>query len=323
MPASDGGSIAPRLGEALHCAAGGATGLASTAVSALLTHPSRLPAFATQEPPLPTSLDEIRRELALANRILGNEGVIDAFGHASIRHPDNPDRYFLARSRSPLWVEPADIYEFDLDSEPITPADVQFYGERVIHGEIFKARPDVNAVVHCHSAALMPFCMTGAELVPLSHLGATMGEEVPYWDQHDEFGDTNLLVIKPEEGASLARALGANWVVLMKRHGATIAGTSLRQAVFRSIYTCANAEYQLRAMAIGKLDRCTPAETRDAGEYNLREKPMARAWEYWTLRLGERGTFPTGASGRPARKRRAAKRARRVEKRAERRGRKA
>jgi len=191
----------------------------------------------------------------------------------------------------------------------VRPANVQFYGERVIHGEIFKARPDVNAVVHCHSAALMPFCMTGAELMALSHLGATMGERVPYWDQRDEFGDTNLLVIKPEEGASLARALGPNWVVLMKRHGATIVGTSLRQAVFRAIYTCANAEYQLRAMAIGKLDRCTPAETREAGEYNLRDKPMARAWEYWTLRLGERGRFAAARASKPARRNSAAKRA--------------
>lgn len=254
------------------------------------------------------SLDDALRQLVLANRILGNENVIDAFGHASLRHPDNPNHYFLARSRSPLWVEPEDILEFDLDSEPVRPLTVEPYGERVIHGEIFKARPDVNCVVHCHSAALMPFCMTGAELIPLSHLGATMGETIPYWDQRDDFGDSNLLVIKPEEGASLARALGPNWVVLMKRHGATIVGTSLRQAVFRSICTCLNADYQIRAMSIGKLDRCTPAETRDAGEYNLRDKPLTRAWEYWTLRLGERGKFPP-ANARPAARKAAAKKA--------------
>lgn len=250
---------------------------------------------------MPNSLDDVRRQLALANRILGNEGVIDAFGHASLRHPDDPNRYLLSRSRSPLWVEPEDLLEFDLDSEPVQPLMVEPYGERVIHGEIYKARPDVTAVVHCHAAALMPFCMTGTELMPLSHLGAVMGETVPYWDQRDEFGDTNLLVIKPEEGASLARALGPNWAVLMRRHGATIVGTSLRQAVFRSICTCLNADYQLRAMAIGgKLDRCTPAETRDAGQYNLRDKPLSRAWEYWTLRLGERGKFPEPMSERRA-----------------------
>jgi HCOMODA/2-hydroxy-3-carboxy-muconic semialdehyde decarboxylase len=256
---------------------------------------------------LPNSLDDVRRQLALANRILGNENVIDAFGHASLRHPDNPNHYFLARSRSPLWVEPSDILEFDLDSNPVRPLNgVEPYGERVIHGEIFKARPDVNCVVHCHSAALMPFCMTGAELIPLSHLGAVMGETVPYWDQRDDFGDSNLLVIKPEEGASLARALADNWVVLMKRHGATIVGTDIRQAVFRSICTCLNADYQIRAMSIGKLDRCTPAETRDAGAFNLQNKPLTRAWEYWTLRLGERGNIPAAKAARKSSARKSA-----------------
>jgi len=241
---------------------------------------------------VPVSLDEVRRQLAIANRILGNEGVIDAFGHASIRHPGNPNRYFLARSRSPLFVEPHDILEFDLDSEPVRPLTVQPYGERVIHGEIYKARTDVNAVVHHHSGSVLPFCMTGKPLLPLFHLGATMGETVPFWDQRDDFGDTSLLVIKPEEGASLARVLGPNWTVLMRRHGATVAGTSLQEAVFRSINGCLNAEYQLRAMAIGTISPLNAVEARDAGAYNLKPRPMARAYEYWTLRLGERAKFP-------------------------------
>lgn len=246
---------------------------------------------------MPTSLDDVRRQLAIANRILGNEGVIDAFGHASIRHPGDPNRYFLARSRSPLFVEPDDILEFDLDSEPVRPLTVQPYGERVIHGEIYKARRDVNAVVHHHSGSVLPFCMTGVPLVPLFHLGATMGETVPFWDQRDEFGDTNLLVIKPEEGASLARALGDNWTVLMRRHGATVAGTTLREAVFRSINGCLNAEYQWKAMAIGQIGPLNASEARAAEAYNLQDRPIARAWEYWTLRLGERGTFPATLRG--------------------------
>ena len=258
------------------------------------------------ETALPNSLDDLRRQLAIANRILGNEGVIDAFGHASVRHPGNPNRYFLARSRSPLFVEPDDILEFDLDSNPVRPLTVQPYGERVIHGEIYKSRPDVHAVVHHHSGSVLPFCMTGVPLVPLFHLGATMGETVPFWDQRDEFGDSNLLVIKPEEGASLARALGSNWTVLMRRHGATVAGTTLQEVVFRSINGCLNAECQLRAMAIGTLGPLNANEARDAGAYNLQQRPMARAWEYWTLRLGERGTFPTrrkaAATKAPARK---------------------
>ena len=262
---------------------------------------------------MPISLDDLRRQLAIANRILGNEGVIDAFGHASIRHPGNPNRYFLARSRSPLWVAPDDILEFDLDSEPVRPLTVQPYGERVIHGEIYKARPDVNSVVHHHSGAVLPFCMTGVPLVPLFHLGATMGETVPFWDQRDDFGDTNLLVIKPEEGASLARALGKNWTVLMRRHGATVAGTTLQEAVFRSINGCVNAECQLRAMAIGTIGPLNANEARDAGAFNLQPRPMARAWEYWTLRLGERANFPVrakAAAKAPARKSKAAPRKR-------------
>ena len=157
---------------------------------------------------MPDTFAELRHELAVANRILGHEGVIDAFGHVSIRHPGDPGRYFLSRSRAPALVEPDDILEFTLDSEPVQPPTVQLYAERVIHGEIYKARPDVLAVCHHHSAAIMPFCISGDPVVPVFHLGAAMGPVAPFWDSRDDFGDTNLLVVKPEEGASLARALG-------------------------------------------------------------------------------------------------------------------
>ena len=101
---------------------------------------------------------------------------------------------------------------------------MQLYAERVIHGCIYQARSDVMAVCHHHAAAVMPFCIAGKPIVPVFHLGAAIGEETPFWDQHDEFGDTNLLVVKPEEGRSLARALGRHSVVLMNRHGATVVG---------------------------------------------------------------------------------------------------
>ena len=154
------------------------------------------------------------------------EGIIDAFGHVSMRHPTKPDRYLISRSRSPEVVEASDIYEYTLDSEPVTPLPqgIRGYGELVIHGEIYKARPDVNAVAHHHGMAFLPFCNSGEELVPLYHMGAQIGEKVPFWDSRDEFGDTNLLVLKPEEGRSLAKALGPYWLVLMRRHGATVAG---------------------------------------------------------------------------------------------------
>ena len=157
---------------------------------------------------MPDKLNDIVAELALANRILANEGVLDAFGHVSARHPGDPGRYLLPRARSPGLVEPGDILEFTLDSEPVKPPKVHMYAERVIHGCIYQARPDVMAICHHHAPAVMPFAIAGKPIVPVFHLGAAGGEDMPFWDQHDEFGDTNLLVVKPEEGRSLARALG-------------------------------------------------------------------------------------------------------------------
>src|SRR5262245_52274364 len=241
---------------------------------------------------LPQSLEDIRFELALANRMVAHEGVLDAFGHVSVRHPDDPGRYLLSRSRSPELVEPDDLVEFDLDSEPVTPQSVKLYGERVIHGEIYKARPDVAAVSHHHSAAFMPYCVSGEEVVPVYHLGAVIGTRAPFWDQRDEFGDTNLLVVKPEEGASLARALGPYWVVVMRRHGATVAGRTLREVVFRTIYSCRNAEYLTQAKLLGIPSALNPREIERAEAYNLAEGPVSRAWEYWSMRLDKAGGTP-------------------------------
>jgi len=241
---------------------------------------------------VPDTLAETRHELAVANRILGHEGVLDAFGHVSVRHPEDPGRYLLPRSRSPELIEPADILEFTLDSAPVVPPTVQMYSERVIHGEIYKARPDVMAVCHHHAPAVMPFCITGEPLVPVFHLGATIGAEVPFWDSLDGFGDTNLLVVKPEEGASLARALGRHSVVLMRRHGATVVGASLRELVFRSIYSCLNAVYLSEGRKIGKVGALTPGEIAMAGAINQIPSVPLRTWEYWATRLEKRGGMP-------------------------------
>jgi len=253
---------------------------------------------------VPDTLADARYELSIANRILGHEGVLDAFGHVSLRHPDNPGRYLLPRSRSPELIEPADIFEFTLDSAPIVPPKVQLYSERVIHGEIYKARPDVMAVCHHHAPAVMPFCITGEPLVPVFHLGATIGATVPFWDSQDEFGDTNLLVVKPEEGASLARALGAHSVVLMRRHGATVVGSGLRDLVFRSIFSCLNAIYLNEAMKMGTAGQLTPGEIDMAGAINQIPSVPLRTWEYWATRLAKRGGMPPrGGASVAARKR--------------------
>jgi HCOMODA/2-hydroxy-3-carboxy-muconic semialdehyde decarboxylase len=244
---------------------------------------------------MPDPYAALRYELAIANRIVANEGVVDAFGHVSVRNPNNPNSYFISRHRAPEIVEPGDILELDLDSEPLAPTDVRLYSERVIHGEIYKARPEVNSVCHHHSPSVMPYCITGEEIVPVYHLGGTLGGKVPFWDQRDDFGETNLLVIKPEEGRSLARALGLYWMVLMRRHGATVAGTSLRQLVFRTVYTCVNAELQWRAQAVGTVGPLTAGEMEKAGVHNLRSAAIERAYDYWVSRVKKAGLMPSSA----------------------------
>ena len=234
-------------------------------------------------------LTEARRELALANRIVANEGVIDAFGHVSMRHPTNPKRYLLSRSRAPELVEPDDFIEYDLDSQPLREPGVGQYSERVIHGEIYKARPEVMAVCHHHCPAFMPLLATGIDYIPVFHLGAVGGIKPPFWDQHDEFGDTNMLVVKPEEGASLARALGPHWMVLMKRHGVTVAGTGVRDCVFRCVFSARNAEYQVRAMTIGTASSLSPGETELAGGISKKTTGLDRSWEYWSMRVAKAG----------------------------------
>lgn len=242
-----------------------------------------------------TALKAARTQLAFANRVLANESVLDAFGHVSTRHPADPGRYLLARSRSPELIEPEDILEFTLDSEPVEPPTTILYGERVIHGCIYAARPDVHAICHHHSRSVLPFCISGVPLQPVDHLGATMGVTIPFWDQSDEFGVTDLIVAKQEEGQSLARALGANWVVLMRRHGATVVGTSMQEMVFRSVFSCRNADLQREAQALGCVKPMVPAEIEKAGAFNLEPRPVSRAWEYWVMRLQKSGNAPTQA----------------------------
>jgi HCOMODA/2-hydroxy-3-carboxy-muconic semialdehyde decarboxylase len=240
-------------------------------------------------------LAELFHELIVATRILANQKVLDAFGHVSVRHPRDPGRYFIPRHRAPELAEISDILEMNLDSEPVRPTEFRMYSERVIHGEIYKARPDVNAVCHHHSHAVLPFCISGRELVPVFHLPAVMGH-VPFWDQRDEFGDTDMLVVKPEEGASLTRALGRNWMVLMRRHGATVAGTSLREMTFRTVYSCENAALQSQAMAHGRVDQLSPGEIALSSAHSVRPPSLGRAWDYWVRHVEKAGLMPAKAA---------------------------
>jgi ribulose-5-phosphate 4-epimerase/fuculose-1-phosphate aldolase len=232
----------------------------------------------------PDALSDIVADLVLAGRILSREGIIDSFGHVSARYPGRPDRYLMPRVRAAELVTAEDILAFDLDDAPEPATTERVFSERRIHGAIYRARPDAMAVCHHHAPAMMPFCVSGAAIVPVFHLGATMGVTVPLWDSQDEFGDTNLLVSTPEQGDSLARALGPHWTVLMRGHGVTVAGRSVREVVFRSIYGARNAEVQLQAMALGGAKPLTPAEAAMAGEFNLTPFAMDRAWEQWSRR---------------------------------------
>lgn len=231
------------------------------------------------------SLDQARYEVARANRTLANEGVLDGFGHVSMRNPNDPTRYLLSRSRSPELIQPEDILEFTLDSDPVKKPDVELYAERVIHGCIYQTRPDVTAIVHHHSSAIMPFAIAGAEIVPVFHLGAVVGRTVPFWNQADEFGDTNMLVVKPEEGRSLAAALGPHNMVLMRNHGATVVAGDLPKLVFRAIFSCVNARYQMQAAMLSRVTRLRDGEIELAGAIGNMPTAIIRASEYWSMRL--------------------------------------
>jgi len=244
---------------------------------------------------MPDDIAELLHELIVSTRILANQKVLDAFGHVSVRHPREPQRYFISRHQAPELAEVSDLVELDLDSEPVKPTPFRLYSERVIHGEIYKARPEVNAVCHHHAHSVLPFCISGRPLVPVFHLPAVIGQ-VPFWDQRDEFGDTNMLVVKPAEGASLARALGRNWMVLMRRHGATVAGTSLRELTFRTVFGCENAALQSAAIAHGHVDSLSPGEIALSAAHSVRPPSTDRAWNYWVRHVEKAGLMP-GRSG--------------------------
>jgi ribulose-5-phosphate 4-epimerase/fuculose-1-phosphate aldolase len=230
-------------------------------------------------------LDLLIEELVTANRILAREGVVDSFGHISVRHPDNPQRYLLSRSRAPDCIETADIMEFALDGTALDARGRAPYLERFIHGALYEARPDVISVVHNHSESVIPFGVTGKKIRPIFHMGASIGHEVPVWDSHDHFGDTALLVENMEMGRDLAKLIGSGGTALMRGHGATVAGRNIRQAVYVSVYLEVNARLQKQAMDMGKVKFLTSGEIDQVAE---RTGPYGinRAWENWCRRAG-------------------------------------
>jgi ribulose-5-phosphate 4-epimerase/fuculose-1-phosphate aldolase len=228
-----------------------------------------------------SSLDE----LVTANRILAREGVVDAFGHVSIRHPERADRFVLSRARAPECIEIDDLMEFTLDGTPIEPHGRKPYAERYIHAAVYEARADVRAVVHNHSPSLIPFGITGTPLRPVMHMCASMGAQVPLWDSRAAFGDTNLLVTDIAMARDLAASLGARPVALMRGHGCVVVGRSLRDVVFNAIYLELNANLQLKASALGEVTFLSDGEI-DAILSTRASFTYERAWEYWCRRAG-------------------------------------
>jgi ribulose-5-phosphate 4-epimerase/fuculose-1-phosphate aldolase len=224
-------------------------------------------------------------ELVTANRILAREGVVDAFGHVSIRHPRHPDRFCLSRARAPECIEADDIMEFAMDGSAIDAAGRKPYAERFIHAAVYEARPDVLAVVHNHSPAVIPFGITGTPLRPVMHMCASMGADVPIWDARTNFGDTNLLVTAMPMARDLAAVLGDRSVALMRGHGCVVAGSSLREVVFNSVYLELNAGLQMRAAALGEITFLSEGEVR-AVLATRSSFTFERAWEYWCQRAG-------------------------------------
>lgn len=232
-------------------------------------------------PTLAAALDE----LVTANRILARENVVDAFGHVSIRHPERPDRYWLSRARAPECIEVADLMEFALEGTAVDAAGRKPYAERFIHGAIYEQRPDVRAVIHHHSPAVIPFTVTRVPIRPVMHMAASMGHEVPVWDSRSKFGETNLLVTNRAMAADLACALGPRSVALMRGHGAVVAGGSLREVVFNAIYLQLNADLQMRAAQLGEVTFLSAGEI-DAILSTRASFTFERAWEYWCHRAG-------------------------------------
>ena len=232
-------------------------------------------------------LDHELNQLVVANRILAKEEVVDAYGHVSFRHPENPERFFMARSLPPDLVEHGDLMEFHLNGEPVEDPR-QPYLERFIHCGIYKSRPDVNAVVHAHAEAILPFGISDVPLGAVVHSGSFIGSRVPVWDIADKFGDdTTLLVTKLEQGQDLAECLGDNSVALMRGHGFAAAAATLIEVVRLSVYLPRNARVQLAAMQLGNFKPLSEGEiAARAAVYKPHSVQTWRAWHYWANRAG-------------------------------------
>ena len=218
-------------------------------------------------------------DLVAANRILYAQSVLDGYGHVSVRHDANPDRFWLSRSMAPGLVTAGDIMEFDLSGEPVDARGRSSYAERFIHSEIYRHRPDVKAIVHSHSPAVIPFGVTSIPLKPIFHMSGFLGGGVPVFEIRETAGDTDMLVRNPALGEALARQLNDKPAALMRGHGSVAVGISLPQVVFRAIYLEVNARLQVDAMKLGSVNFLTDGEANLAAAAN--DIHVMRPWMLW------------------------------------------
>ncbi len=255
-------------------AAAAALVAASVAPVAIIPFPA-----AAQSAVADPALAAVIEDLVVASRILADQGVVDAFGHVSIRHPGNPNRYLMSRSLAPAQVTAADIMEFDLDSNPIDRQGRNVFIERFIHGEVYKARPDVNSIVHSHSPAVIPFSVTSVPLRPVLHTASFLWPGVPVWEIRDTAVDNDMLVRNSTFGKALAMALGDKPVALMRGHGDVAVGKNVQTAVARAIYTEVDARVLTAALGLGG-----PIAYISSAEGDLMGRQPAdetRAWNMW------------------------------------------
>jgi HCOMODA/2-hydroxy-3-carboxy-muconic semialdehyde decarboxylase len=229
----------------------------------------------------PAPASTLIEELVIANHILFDQGVVDAFGHVSVRHDANPERFLLARNMAPGQVGPDDIVEFTLDGEPVNAAGRRVYLERFIHGEIYRSRPDVMSVVHSHSHSIVPLSVVkGVRLQAIFHMGGFIRQGAPVFEIREVAGDsTDLLISNNGLGRALAQRLGGHDIVLMRGHGSTVVGGSIRQAVYRAVYAELNARYQLQAMQLGEVTYLTEGESDSC--IRTVEGQAQRPWDLW------------------------------------------
>ena len=236
--------------------------------------------------PQSDSLATVIADLVTANRILANEGILDGLGHVSVRKPGDPSRFLLARSIAPELVAADDILEYGLDAEPIDAKGRDSYRERFIHSEIYRVRPDVQAIVHCHTPSLIPFAASDVPMRAMYHMAAFVAEGVPVFDIRKAGGVTDLLVKDAPLGRALAKTLGSKSALLMRGHGAVVVANSIPTVVGRSVYLDLNARVQLQAIQLG--GKLTYVEADEARLRMADPNEYSRAWDLWKRKVAAR-----------------------------------